>query len=665
MSVTPTPTPAIPAPPPSSSLAAKLGLVVAIVFVFVAFVAANIIASRVLRPVRFDATEGKQFTLTQGSKNIAKSPKEPVTLTLYYSAKLAQGQPALQTYAKRVRELLEEYARVSEGKVQLTVVDPEPFSEQEDQAVQAGLRPVPLPSGESIYFGLVGTNTIDTREVVPVFDMSRERFLEYDTSKLIAKLASPEKQTLAWISPLQLEGGYTFDPRTRQPVPLRQWQVMDELKTLYNVKNLNPAEVTEIPGDVQILLVVHPKALEERVQYAIDQFVLRGGRLILMLDPLCESDQAQAMPGAAPGSASNLPRLLAAWGLEMPDDRVAADQDIALRVMMGDRANPQQVPYVAWLELGPEQIDAKDAVTGQVRRITCASSGHFTPLKDYKGGVTAAPLLTTTARANTLPSSMLGQMADPKKIFAEFVPGKEKLNLAMRLTGKATTAFPEGSPKGGDAQPLVEPAKHRSESEGDIHVLLFADADILADNMWVREFNLLGTRGVQKFADNGDLVQAAVDNFAGSTDLIELRARQEAARPFTKVQEMQRLAEQQYQKEEVRLNTKLQEISQRLQQLEGQKGDDATGGLVLTPEQRAEVEKARAEMVGTRKELRQVQLNLRRDIEKLGGKLRLLNTLLVPAAVVIVAIIIAFIRATDRKAARASHARSRTSESSS
>jgi ABC-type uncharacterized transport system involved in gliding motility auxiliary subunit len=234
------------------------------------------------------------------------------------------------------------------------------------------------------------------------------------------------------------------------------------------------------------------------------------------------------------------------------------------------------------------------------------------------------------------------------------VPGKEKLTLAARLTGKATSAFPQGAPKGGggDAAPIVEPAKHLAESTGEINVLLFADADILSDSMWVREFNLLGSRGVQKFADNGDLLQAAVDNFAGSTDLIQLRARQESARPFIKVQEMQRLAEQQYQKEEVRLNSKLTEISQRLQQLEGQRGDDASGGLVMTAAQKIEVDKARAEMVGTRKELRQVQLNLRRDIETLGTKLKLLNALLVPGAVIVVALIIAFIRAADRNAAR-------------
>lgn len=634
-----------------------VGYTAAVVLTLIAFVALNVVGDRLLRPVRLDVTQGKQFTLTQGSRNIARSPAEPVTLRFYYNSSLAAGQPQLQLYAKRVGELLEEFARVSEGKVRLERIEPKPFSEQEDAAVEAGLRGVQINTrGDTLYFGLVGTNTIDTREVVPFFDPRREEFLEYDLAKLIHNLANPVKPKLGWISPLQLEGGFTFDPRTRQPAPLRQWQIIDELKAIYDVQNV-PTGAGEIPSDISVLLVVHPKGLEPRMQYAIDQFVLRGGRLLLFLDPRCESDQPNPMGGVEPDRASALPALLAAWGVEVPDGRVVADQDIALRVQVGGQTgNPQQVPYVVWLQAQRESMNTQDPVTGQVQMVTFASAGHIRPRTGEgvaPSTVTITPLITTTQRASTLPVTSLGERPDPLKLFTSFVPGTEKLTLAARLSGPAKTAFPDGPPKNSDGQPVAPSDKHLAQSTTDINVLLFADADVLADAMWMREFNFLGSRGVQKFADNADLLAAGVDNFAGSNDLIALRARQSAARPFTKVEQIRRNAEQQYQKEESRLNEKLQQSMARIAELQGQRGDDATAGIVLTSEQQAEIQRVRGEVVETRQQLRQVQFNLRRDVENLGRTLTWINVALVPVAVVVVAIVIALIRAADRRHARA------------
>jgi ABC-type uncharacterized transport system involved in gliding motility auxiliary subunit len=624
-------------------------LILGVVLLIVAFFALNIVSTRVLRGARLDATDGRQFTLTSGSKSIARSPKDPVTLTLYYSAKQAQGNPSLQTYGARVRELLEEYARISGGKVILNVVDPVPDSESEDAAVAAGIPGFPLGNGQ-FYFGLVGTNLIDTKEVIPFFDPAQEAFLEYNVSRLISSLANPEKAVVAWISPLQLEGGYTMNPQTRQPSPLRQWQVLDEIKALYTVKRLD-ATVDAIPADVDVLIVAHPKGLEERTLFAIDQFVLRGGRLILFVDPLCESDQQEQFADASQ-KASSLGRLLGAWGVEVPEGQLAADQDIALRVMLGSRANPEQWPYVVWLEAGKDQLSAKDAVTGQVRKVTFASSGHVVAMGAMAEGsprATIEPIITTTSRASTIPTASLGVQPDPKKLFNEFVPGGKALTLAARLSGTVRTAFPDGPPSNPDGQPIVSPDQQLKESTASIGVLLFADVDVLADAMWIREQNILGLRSVQKLADNGDMVVAAVDNFAGSTDLIQVRARQESARPFVKVEEIRKAAEQQYQKEEVRLQQKLEQTQQRMGELEKQKGADASGGLVLSPEQQAELQKFRAEMVQTRKDLRKVKLNLRQGIEDLGTKLKLINAGLVPLAVIVVALIIAFIRAQDRR----------------
>jgi len=342
----------------------KLGLAVAVVLALVAFIAFNVVSGRMLRSARLDVTENKQFTLTAGSRAIARSPAEPVTLRFYHTPELAQGQAALETYGKRVREMLEEYARESEGKVRLEIINPKADTPEEDAAVAAGLTGVPAgPGGESFYFGLVGTNTIDTREVIAFFDPAKEEFLEYDLSKLLSSLANPKKPTVGWISNLQLEGGFTINPQTRQPSPTRQWAVFDEIKQLYTVKKIE-STVAEIPSDINVLMVVHPKGLSEGTQYAIDQFVLRGGRLMLFVDPLCEMDTADQFADPSQ-KASELPRLLSAWGVEVSKDQLAADQDMALRVMVGSRNAPEQVPFVLWLEAKGDSLAKEDVKIGR------------------------------------------------------------------------------------------------------------------------------------------------------------------------------------------------------------------------------------------------------------------------------------------------------------
>ena len=629
----------------------KLGLAIAVVLALVAFVAFNVVTGRVLSGARVDVTQNKQFTLTTGSRAIAKSPVEPVKLKFYYTPDFARGQAVIETYAKRVQEMLDEYARESGGKVTLEIINPKADTPEEDAAVAAGLTGVPAgPGGEAFYFGLVGTNTIDTREVIAFFDPAKEEFLEYDISKLLSSLANPKKRTVGWISNLQLEGGYTINPQTRQPSPTRQWAVLDEIKQLYTVKKLD-ANIVAIPDDIDVLMVVHPKGLGDSAQYAIDQFVLRGGRLMLFVDPLCEMETGE--PGMdASQRSSSLPALLSAWGVEVPTDQLAADQDIALRVMVGSRNNPEQVPYVLWLEAKGDSLAKDDAITGQVKNVNFASAGVLKSLPKVEGetrSVTVTPIITTSARGATMSTVTLGMQPDPKKMFAEFVPGSEKLTLAARLSGKAKTAFIGGPPANADGQPIADAASQIKESASGINVLVFTDVDVLGDRMWMQEQNFLGMRSIRKLADNSDMTLAAVDNFAGSDDLIAVRARQKSARPFTRVQEIQRTAEQKYQKEEVALNKKLEETQQRLTQLQTQQGDAQTGGLVLTPEQQAEVDKFRKEMVSTRAELRNVKRGLREDIEKLDTTMRVVNIAAMPLGVIGAALVIWGIRSVRRR----------------
>jgi ABC-type uncharacterized transport system involved in gliding motility auxiliary subunit len=626
-----------------------LQVILASLLLLALFFAVNMLSAWGLRGARLDATEGSMFTLTKGSRAIARSADEPVHLTLYYSAKLAQGRPEIQSYAQRVREMLEEFQRGSDGKVILEVIDPEPFSEAEDKAVAAGLVGIPVNNaGESLYLGLVGTNSIDTKETIAFFDPRKERFLEYDISRLVYSLAHPQRRVVGLLSGLPLEGGFTMDPRTRQPQQTPPWQIMSELRGVFEVKSLN--DPATIPDDLSVLLVVHPKNLSETALFALDQYVLRGGKAVLFIDPLCENDEGGGMGAPPEQRASNLSRLFDAWGIESPPDVLAADNQLAESVFIGTRQRPEQVSYMVWLGCDKRALARDDAVTGNLGKVNFATSGILRVKKDATEHVTLTPIVTTTRSAMAMPRDALGFPPDPKAVARQYVAGTEALTLAARLGGKARTAFPDGRPKPAQGQPAPPDAGPAlAQSTGDIQVIVVADCDVLADNMWARQQNVFGQNVLLKLADNADFLMSAIDNLSGSTDLISVRARRESARPFKTVEAMRKRAEQRYLAEQKLLEEKLKETEANLAALQGKRGEDKTS-LVLTPAQEAEVEKFRAEMVDTRKRLRAIKKEQRDDIESLGVQLQLINTALVPALVVLVAAGAGLVRRSRRAA---------------
>lgn len=625
-------------------------LVGTLIATLVVFIAVNMIAGFGLRGVRLDATRGGMYTLTQGSRNIAQSPAEPVKLTFYYTSRLAQGRPVVQTYAQRVRELLEEYARVSGGKINLTVIDPAPFSEAEDQAVAAGIVGVPLnQQGENLYFGLVGVNSADGREVIPFFDPQKERFLEYDLSRLIYSLANPKKKIVGLIAGLQIEGGFTIDPMTRQPRQTPPWYISTEIGGTFEIKNLG-RDLSSVDPDVSVLMVLHPKDLPDTTLYAIDQFILGGGRALLFVDPYCENDRdPQQQPGMPPSAgASNLDRLLHAWGVEVPPSRIAADLDNAISVSVGPRNRPETVQHVAYMSLKSDNLSKEDPITGQLGVLNFATSG-FIRGRALEGGPAAAitPLATTGDRAMEMSTDLMMLMNDPKTLLRSFIPGSAPLTVAARLSGAVRSAFPDGAPGPGDGLPPT--AAHKAQSEGPINVILVADADFAADFMWVRVRDFLGTPFAQKVANNGDFIMTALDNLSGSTDLISVRARQEAARPFKRVEEMRRRAEQNLLAKSQELEREVEETRARINELQARKS--AEEALIFTPEQEAEWQNMLKVFSDKRKELREVRAGLNADIERLGTLLKFINIGLIPILVSLGALALGWYRVSRRRAA--------------
>lgn len=611
-------------------------------------IGATLLAERAAPRARLDLTEGRLNTLSPGTRQVLASLDSPITLRLFFSRRIGAEAPQYGAYAARVRALLRDVAAASNGRLRLEVLDPEPFSDAEDRAIALGLQPVPLnEGGEQVFFGLAGSNARDEERVIPFFQPERERFLEADIARLVFELSSPVKPVLGLMTPLPLAG----DPRAlllRQPALARPQVALAQLREAYEVRDL-PLETTAIPPEVTLLLVAHPQGLSDATQYALDQFVLRGGRLLLLLDP--HSEMQATRPGAdgrpPADTASALPRLLDAWGVEAPPGEVVLDLRGAWRVRArpGDRV--QAVDWPAWFFLQGEGINRREVATAALEQVTFATSGSLRP----RPGAAAewTPLLTTSPQSMVVPATRVGLDADPVRLLAAFRADGERRVLAARIRGSFATAFPDGPPV---PDPGLPP--HLARAAAPASIVLVHDTDWLDDRFWVRVQDVMGQPTATPFAGNGALLLNLADALTGSDAMASLRARGESLRPFTLIEEIRRGADARFRASEQALTERLQATEARLRELRaGGPGGVASRNAeqaLITPEQRAEIEAARTQIAATRAELRAVQRELRRDIEALEATLRLLNILLVPALVVLGALGLALWRSRRRRA---------------
>ena len=595
-----------------------------------------IIANNLFTGLRLDLTENKLFTLSEGTINIITALEEPIALDFYLSGKTLADFPQLMNYANRVRDLLEEYAAKSGGKIELTIIGPEPFSEEEDQAVASGLNGVSInAAGDRAYFGLVGTNSTDDEANIPFFQSTREAALEYDITKLVYNLANPEKRVVGIMSDLPLFGDAARGIRDG-------WAIINAIGEFFEVRNLG-ADVDQIDEDVNVLMVVHPKDFDEQALFAIDQYLLKGGNAMLFVDPLAEADNVQpdpANPYVMPDMDSDLKILLDGWGLEVATDKIAADINLAMRVQTQGARGPQESNYLPWLQLEEANFNREDFSTSELNLIHVGTAGIIEKREEATLDVT--PLLQTTADSMKMERDLIFFQRDPNVMLANFESENKQLVLAARLSGNVPSAYPDGLPadEGEAATPGDAPVK-----EGEINVILVGDTDILTDRFWVRMQSFFGVEVPQTIANNGDFVINALDNLSGNTDLISLRSRGEFSRPFKVVEQIQRDAEAQFRAREQELQTKLEETEQKIAQLQQEGGQSE---LLLTPEQAGEIDKFRLEQIKTRKELRAVQHELQKNIERLGTQLKFINIGLIPLTIAILAFIGGIHRARRR-----------------
>jgi ABC-type uncharacterized transport system involved in gliding motility auxiliary subunit len=611
----------------------------------VLFIAVNVLSNAWLRAGRLDLTEGKLYTLSEGTKDILSKIDEQITLRLYFSPRLGRDIPMYANYHQRVRDLLEEYASRANGKIKLEFYDPAPYSDVEDRAVAYRLQGVPLEAGgEQVFFGMAGTNSTDDEEILAFFQPDRERFLEYDLTKIVFNLANPKRREVGLIAQLPIAGDVMPQQGMRMPTP---WVVLDQMRQVFQVRQFG-GDTGSLPKDLQMLMVVHPKELSPEGQYAIDQFVLRGGKLLVFVDPNSEADAARPSrdPNAMPGpTASDMPALFDAWGVELVKDRFIGDRLTGTRVNAGTAQRPRVMDYVAWLGFRAGNLNRQDAVTGELQLVNVASAGILKP----KAGAatTFTPLITASPGAMEIETDKIKFGPDPAQLLKDYKAGTEILTMAARITGPAKTAFPDGPPKteGRPQQPDLQP--HVAESTGPINVIVVADTDLLDDRFWVSANDFFGQRTITPSANNGDFVVNAIENLAGGSELMGLRSRGVSSRPFEMVQDIQRDAETRFRSKERELQEKLRETEKKLSDL--QTKEQSAGATILSAEQQRAIVEARREILTLRRELRLVQGDLRKDIDRLETTLRVANIGLIPLAVAVIAIGLGLVRITRRR----------------
>ena len=647
--------------------------------------------------LRIDLTEDRLYSLSNGTRNIVSNLDQPVEVMFFYSDSATEDIPQIRSFATRVQELLREIVIASNGNLRLSVIDPEPFSEDEDLATQFGIQPVPVTQGgEEIYFGLVVTNgsgenmpfNMQVSETIPLIRPDQEEFLEYEVIKLVAKVDNPDLPVVGLITQLDIDGG--FDPvRGQATAP---WMVMEYIRQLYEVRRVDIADIdanNHINDEIDILMVVHPQNLSEETLYQIDQYIMRGGAIMLFLDPNADSMVTQSPQGTLipAGMRSELPRLLEAWGIAFENDKVLADNELALRVVMGQSRRPS--PHLGMLGVQRNYLAQNDIITNGLETINFSSAGAIAQLEETS--TIFEPLIESSTDAMLMDAALLENVADPSVLFDEFVSSQQSYVVAARVSGLLDSAFPEGRPivseeeeeSEGESEitsdslasedsvveqeivgseeaaeeaaetaeaveeEVIEVREHVSGSVATANIVVFADTDFLSDRMWVQVAQFLGRRIPQPFANNGDLIINALDNLSGSADLVSIRSRGRYSRPFTRVLDLQREADDRLRTEEADLLSRLDETEASLADLNQVEDGEPIGQI--TPEIQSEIDRFNSELLETRRRLRDVQYQLTEDIERLGANLKAIDTALIPILLTIILLVMHYLRVQRRK----------------
>lgn len=624
-----------------------------------AFIVGLLVLQSSSKYVRLDLTEQGLFSLSEGTHNIIGQLNSPVKLTFFYSDKATADLVQFRAYAQRVKDLLQEYSNLGKDRIQLNIIDPEPFSEDEDLAVEFGLQGVPVQAGgEDAYFGLAAVSSDGNKAIIPFFQPSRESFLEYEITQLLYRVNRPNLPTLGVVTYLDVAGGYNM--RTGQPT--KSWMVFDQLESLFQIEYLDIDTLVN-PPNVDVLLMVQPDQLPNQAIYAIDQFIVKGGHAVIFQDPYFEMGAMNPMSMRNTEAAWSLEPLYKHWGVDIPNQQAVVDKALAMVVSVGGNRPPMR--HGGLISVEPDWMNTQDVAASNLEKVTFAASGYLKHSNEPKGvqqpsSLTFEPLITTSNQVGLKPITAFKGLKDPSVLYEELEASDQPFVLAARLFGTFTSSFErrpdpekvseeEGldsgeADEGKEKEPIVYD-EHVAEGT-EAQVLLVADVDVLTDRMWVEVQEIFGQRVAAPWADNGAFVANALENMSGNTDLISIRSRGQYTRPFLVVEALQQRAEERFLENERRLREQLNETEAQLVALQGQQGEAES--LVLTPEQKAALEAFQQEKVKIRKELREVRRELDKDIDELHQRLKLINISSMPIVVTILMLFTAFFRKRRR-----------------
>ena len=614
----------------------KLPLIV--LLAIISFFSFNVLNKNFFKNLRFDLTEFNIYTLSDGTKSILQSINEPLNFKLFYTKQIGDINPVYQNYYDRVKEILGQYVLLSNNKIKLKIFNPKPFSNEEDKAVEYGLQGVEIMAGVYGYFGLIATNSTDDEEKIIFFQPDRTPFLEYDLSKIVTNLANPNRRIVGLYTDLPMFG--TFNPlaKTRDAAEAPPWAVYNQMKEFFEVKRIHE-KTSSIPEGLELLMLVHPKKIPERLLYMIDQFVLKGGKLLVFIDPNSETESFSPNTNQVKEGDNNsdLKELLDKWGVELVENKVVGDLLSARRVQIGASDQPSVTDYIAWLDIKKDHMDDTHQATSKVQRLTFATSG-FLKNNEKNNNISFRRLVWSTTQSMQIDVADVKFTPNPTNLLRNFVPSNEELTLAAEIKGNFSSNFPDGPPDT-NIKNDFDKNKHINESIKPTTLVILADTDMLYDEYWLK-YEQSGE--VIPIANNADFTVNLLEYLNGTEDLIGLRGKGVSSLPFIKVEKIQKEAEQKFRSKEQELLEKLNNYQGKLENI--QKGSVEDGGkTLLTEKETLEIDKFREEMIFVRSELRKVQNALRKDIEKLDSILKFFNIFFVPILLIIISLVLGFV----------------------
>jgi ABC-type uncharacterized transport system involved in gliding motility auxiliary subunit len=589
----------------------NIGLITffAVLIVFLMF---NVFSVNFLSSMRFDLTSNKLYTLSKGTIKIIAELKEPITIDFYFSKKIANKNPFLQSFGKRVQDLLSEYAKKSGGKIVLRIKEPLPFTELEDEAVSRGLRGIPINAeGLEMFFGIVIANSLTDEQTIPLIRAEREQGLEYDISQMIYSLSQHKLPTVGILTTLALDG--TPDPRILNTSPdsqLKPWLVLDQIQQNFSLEML-ARELELIPNHINTLMLVNPIAFSKRTLQAVDSFVMRGGRILAFIDPFSETlmPQAKAAYAIHKDEYESVEPLLASWGIAMEPKVVASVYNAKLvRSKVDERE--QAVRYALWMDLDKNNFAQDDVLTSNLERITLATPGAIKQLAQATTKISA--LITTPKDAMLVDIQDVEKyQASPHQLLLDYQP-MDQYTLAVRISGPIKSAYSDAT---------IEES----------NIIVVADADLLHDHFWINFQNMFNERVGVPVASNGNFVVSALENLSGSSSLIGIRNRAQMLRPFTKINQIAALAQEEFKDKEAMLVHKLNEAKHQLENYDS-KLQDSAAVVDLSLHKKAR-DAFKEEFLATRKELRDVRHRLTQNIENLELKIKFFSIAFMPTLV--------------------------------